>query len=120
MSTEDLLSAARETCRCSARARLRWLGPEPWFTEFDADGNVVFDGHFAKGADSYRAIGSPARATAHRLRSACKRSALPRDGLRELERRHGRQAVAGARRSSSVTLKPVRMRRATASRRRLS
>ena len=29
-------------------------GSEPWFTEFAADGTVVFDGHFAKGADSYR------------------------------------------------------------------
>ena len=30
-------------------------GAEPWFTEFAADGKVVLDGHFAKGADSYRA-----------------------------------------------------------------
>lgn len=30
-------------------------GQNPWFTEFDARGRVVFDGHFAKGADSYRA-----------------------------------------------------------------
>ncbi len=30
-------------------------GAEPWFTEFAADGKVVFDGHFVKGADSYRA-----------------------------------------------------------------
>jgi hypothetical protein len=30
-------------------------GQNPWFTEFDARGNVVFDGYFAKDADSYRA-----------------------------------------------------------------
>jgi len=30
-------------------------GQNPWFTEFDAGGRVVFDGHFAKDADSYRA-----------------------------------------------------------------
>jgi hypothetical protein len=30
-------------------------GQNPWFTEFDAAGNVVYDGHFAKEADSYRA-----------------------------------------------------------------
>jgi hypothetical protein len=30
-------------------------GAEPWFTEFAAGGEVVFDGHFIKGADSYRA-----------------------------------------------------------------
>jgi hypothetical protein len=30
-------------------------GAEPWFTELAADGKVVFDGHFIKGADSYRA-----------------------------------------------------------------
>jgi hypothetical protein len=29
-------------------------GAEPWFTEFAADGKVVLDGHFVKGADSYR------------------------------------------------------------------
>jgi len=29
-------------------------GSEPWFTEFAADGTVVSDGHFVKGADSYR------------------------------------------------------------------
>jgi Arylsulfotransferase (ASST) len=30
-------------------------GSEPTFTEFARDGRVVFDGHFVKGADSYRA-----------------------------------------------------------------
>jgi hypothetical protein len=30
-------------------------GSEPAFTEFARDGRVVFDGHFLKGADSYRA-----------------------------------------------------------------
>jgi hypothetical protein len=30
-------------------------GQNPWFTEFDAGGHVVFDGHFDKNADSYRA-----------------------------------------------------------------
>ena len=30
-------------------------GQNPWFTEFDAGGRVVFDGFFAKEADSYRA-----------------------------------------------------------------
>ena len=30
-------------------------GQNPWFTEFDAAGRVVFDGSFAKDADSYRA-----------------------------------------------------------------
>jgi Arylsulfotransferase (ASST) len=29
-------------------------GQNPWFTEFDAAGRVVFDGSFAKEADSYR------------------------------------------------------------------
>jgi Arylsulfotransferase (ASST) len=29
-------------------------GSEPTFTEFARDGRVVFDGHFVKGADSYR------------------------------------------------------------------
>jgi hypothetical protein len=30
-------------------------GAEPWFTEFAPDGKVLFDAHFVKGADSYRA-----------------------------------------------------------------
>jgi hypothetical protein len=30
-------------------------GQNPWFTEFDAAGHVVFDGSFSKDADSYRA-----------------------------------------------------------------
>ena len=30
-------------------------GQNPWFTEFDVAGHVVFDGSFAKEADSYRA-----------------------------------------------------------------
>src|SRR5438046_9163506 len=30
-------------------------GQNPWFTEFDAAGHVVFNGYFAKDADSYRA-----------------------------------------------------------------
>src|SRR5262249_19333130 len=30
-------------------------GQNPWFTEFDAAGHVVFAGYFAKDADSYRA-----------------------------------------------------------------
>jgi hypothetical protein len=40
-------------------------GAQPYFTEFDAAGKVVLDGHFGTGADSYRAfrfpwVGSPA------------------------------------------------------------
>jgi hypothetical protein len=40
-------------------------GAQPYFTEFDAAGTVVLDGHFGAGADSYRAfrfpwVGSPA------------------------------------------------------------
>jgi hypothetical protein len=30
-------------------------GQNPWFTEFDARGHIVFDGYFTKDADSYRA-----------------------------------------------------------------
>jgi hypothetical protein len=41
------------------------FGSQRWFTEYDAAGNVVFDGHLASGNDTYRAYrlpwtGSPA------------------------------------------------------------
>ena len=50
------------------------FGSQRWFTEFDAAGNVVFDGHLATGNDTYRAYrlpwtGTPAanpRIVAHR------------------------------------------------------
>jgi hypothetical protein len=49
------------------------FGSQRWFTEYDAAGNVVFDGHLARGNDTYRAYrlpwtGSPAanpRVVAH-------------------------------------------------------
>ncbi len=34
-------------------------GANPYFTEFDAAGRVLFDAHFQKGADSYRAFRLP-------------------------------------------------------------
>jgi hypothetical protein len=44
-------------------------GQNPWFTEFGPDGKVLFDGHLARGYDSYRAYraswtGTPAGAPA--------------------------------------------------------
>ena len=42
-----------------------WGGLQPFFTEFDADGRVVFDARFAaKGVESYRAYEMPWSATA--------------------------------------------------------
>ena len=38
-------------------------GSQRWFTEFDAQGNVVFDGRIARGNDNYRAFRYPWAAT---------------------------------------------------------
>jgi hypothetical protein len=53
---QNLLSGSQGNVQMlrKGHAFVGW-GQNPWFTEFDARGNVVFDGHFAKGADSYRA-----------------------------------------------------------------
>ena len=41
-----------------------WGGDQPYFTEFDADGRVVFDARFARDdVESYRAYTGPWRAT---------------------------------------------------------
>ena len=53
---EALLSGSQGNMQMLAKGHVfvGW-GQNPWFTEFDAGGNVVYDGHFAKEADSYRA-----------------------------------------------------------------
>ena len=53
---QGLLSGSQGNMQVLAKGHVfvGW-GQNPWFTEFDAAGHVVFDGYFAKDADSYRA-----------------------------------------------------------------
>ena len=70
------------------------FGAEPWFTQFSASGRVVFDARLPVDDGTYRAYRFPWRA-----KPATKPVAVVQDGarLRELERRDGRRALAGAR-----------------------
>jgi hypothetical protein len=109
---EDLLSGSQGNVQMlrKGHAFVGW-GQNPWFTEFDADGNVVFDGHFAKGADSYRAY----RLTWHgrpRTRPAIGVQTIGPGRVMVYASWNGAtdvrqwQVLAG---SSSVTMKPVRI-----------
>jgi hypothetical protein len=53
---DDLLSGSQGNVQMLPKGHVfvGW-GQNPWFTEFDGAGQVVFDGYFAKDADSYRA-----------------------------------------------------------------
>jgi hypothetical protein len=53
---KNLLSGSQGNVQMLAKGHVfvGW-GQNPWFTEFDAAGHVVFDGSFSKDADSYRA-----------------------------------------------------------------
>jgi hypothetical protein len=53
---KNLLSGSQGNVQMLAKDHVfvGW-GQNPWFTEFDAAGHVVFDGSFSKDADSYRA-----------------------------------------------------------------
>jgi hypothetical protein len=52
---KNLLSGSQGNVQMLPKGHLLvgW-GQNPWFTEFDAGGHIVFDGSFAKDADSYR------------------------------------------------------------------
>jgi hypothetical protein len=53
---KNLLSGSQGNVQMLAKGHVfvGW-GQNPWFTEFNAAGHVVFDGSFSKDADSYRA-----------------------------------------------------------------
>jgi hypothetical protein len=59
-SPDDLLSGSQGIVQLLPNGNLfvGW-GANPWFTEFSPDGNVLLDGHFSAGADSYRAYKLP-------------------------------------------------------------
>jgi hypothetical protein len=89
-------------------------GQNPWFTEFDARGRVVFDGHFAKDANSYRAYrlvwhGRPASRPAITARRSGSRVTIYAswNGATDVTRW---QVLAGR---SARTLNPVRTVRRT-------
>ena len=60
----NLLSASQGNVETLPNGNLfvGW-GSQRWFTEFDAQGNVVFDGRLARGNDNYRAFRYPWVAT---------------------------------------------------------
>ena len=86
-------------------------GSQRWFTEFDAQGNVVFDGRLARGNDNYRAfrypwVGTPstppkvvATAGSGKVTAPC-----------ELERRDRGRPVGAARRPEPGRARPARLR----------
>ncbi len=59
-SPDALLSSSQGNLQLlpDGHAFIGW-GANPYFTEFDGNGHVVFDGHFKAGADSYRAYRLP-------------------------------------------------------------
>ena len=95
-------------------------GSQRWFTEFDAKGNVVFDGHLARGNDNYRAFrypwtGTPVDAAEGRGRDGRRQD----DRAGELERRDRRRPLGAARRRVGDRARSDgAARRTTASRRR--
>ena len=90
-------------------------GSQRWFTEFDAQGNVVFDGRLARGNDNYRAFRYPwaGRPVARRRRWS---RPPTRQGHRprELERRDRGRSLGAARRPEWRRAGPDRLRAATA------
>ena len=86
-------------------------GSQRWFTEFDADGNVVFDGRLARGNDNYRAFRFPWAGTPGDAAEGHRRESR-RQGHRpgELERRDRGRPLGAARRRQT----PTRSRRSAA------
>ena len=92
-------------------------GAEPYFSEYSAAGQLLFDAHVAPPAQSYRAFRVPlvrAAGIESRARALGEHQPAPGDGVRELERRHRSRELAPAwpARRSRASRRSARLQRA--------